>query len=106
MAKDRRSRLVIDALDMTVTTRKRADVVHHPDRRSQCASAAFGVRSYEAGLRHAIGTVGDAHGNAMAEAGQLQFHPMKSSVLPGSDLWRQDHRHQHHAHHQHYRRQR
>lgn len=35
MAADLRTRLVLDALDMAVTTRKPADVVHHSDQGSQ-----------------------------------------------------------------------
>jgi putative transposase len=35
MATDLRTRLVLDALDMAVTTRKPADVVHHSDQGSQ-----------------------------------------------------------------------
>jgi len=35
MANDLRTRLVLDALDMAVTTRKPADIVHHRDQGSE-----------------------------------------------------------------------
>lgn len=68
MATDLRTRLVLDALDMAVTTRKPADVVHHSDQGSQYTSVAFGMRCREAGVRPSTGSVGDAYDNAMAEA--------------------------------------
>jgi putative transposase len=68
MATDLRTRLVLDALDMAVTTRKPADVVHHSDRGSQYTSVTFGMRCREAGVRPSTGSVGDAYDNAMAEA--------------------------------------
>ena len=57
--------MALDALDMAVTTRKPADVVHHSDQGSQ---VAFGLRCKEAGVRPSTGSVGDAYDNAMAEA--------------------------------------
>jgi len=60
MATDLRTRLVLDALDMAVTTRKPADVVHHSDQGSQYTSVAFGLRCKEAGVRPSTGSVGDA----------------------------------------------
>ncbi|MGG5824099.1 IS3 family transposase, partial [Falsiroseomonas sp. HW251] len=68
MATDLRTRLVLDALDMAVTTRKPADVVQHSDQGSQYTSVAFGFRCKEAGVRPSNGLVGDAYDNAMAEA--------------------------------------
>ena len=68
MATDLRTRLVLDALDMAVTTRKPADVVHHSDQGSQYTSVTFGLRCKEAGVRPSTSSVGDAYDNAMAEA--------------------------------------
>ena len=68
MANDLRTQLVLDALDMAVTTRKPADVVHHSDQGSQSTSLAFGMRCREAGVRPSTGSVGDAYDNALAEA--------------------------------------
>ncbi len=68
MATDLRTRLVLDALDMAVSTRKPAEVVHHSDQGSQYTSVAFGMRCRKAGVRPSTGLVGDAYDNAMAEA--------------------------------------
>ncbi len=68
MANDLRTQLVLDALDMAVTTRKPADVVHHSDQGSQYTSLAFGMRCQEAGVRPSTRSVGDAYDNALAEA--------------------------------------
>ncbi len=68
MANDLRTQLVLDALDMAVTTRRPADVVHHSDQGSQYTSLAFGMRCREAGVRPSTGSVGDAYDNALAEA--------------------------------------
>ena len=66
-ATDLCTRLVLDALDMAVTTRKTPGVVHHSDQGSQYMSVAFGFRCKEAGVRPSTGSVGDADDNAMAE---------------------------------------
>jgi putative transposase len=70
MATDLRTRLVLDALDMAVTTRKPADVVHHSDQGSQYTSVAFGFRCKEAGVRPSTGSVGDAYDNAQEAVAQ------------------------------------
>lgn len=68
MSPDLRTRLVLDALDMAVTTRKPSDVIHHSDQGSQYTSVAFGSRCREAGVRPSTGSVGDAYDNAMCES--------------------------------------
>jgi len=68
MANDLRTQIVLDALDMAVSTRKPADVVHHSDQSSQYTSLAFGMRCREAGARPSTGSVGDAYDNALSEA--------------------------------------
>jgi putative transposase len=78
MATDLRTRLVLDALDMAVTTRKPADVVHHSDQGSQLGFNWSSQRDPDllGGLRReprrasapSTGSVGDAYDNAMAEA--------------------------------------
>ena len=60
--------LVIAALNMALLTRKPESVIHHSDQGSQGASAAFGKRCKEMGVRPSMGTVGDAYDNAMAES--------------------------------------
>jgi putative transposase len=68
MASDLRTQLVLDALDMAVSTRKPANVVHHSGQGRQYTSLAFGMRCREAGMRPSTGSVGGAYDNAMAEA--------------------------------------
>ena len=68
MATDLRTRLVLDALNMAVTTRKPADVVHQSDEDIQYTSLAFGFRCKEKGVRPSTGSVGDAYDNTIAEA--------------------------------------
>ena len=68
MANHLRTELVLDALEMAVTQRRPRDVIHHSDQRSQYTSLAFGGRCREAGVRPSMGSVGDAHDNAMCES--------------------------------------
>jgi len=68
MATSLATRLVLDALEMALTTRRPKDVIHHSDQGSQDTSIAFGVRCREAGVRPSMGSVGDAYDNAMAES--------------------------------------
>lgn len=63
-----RSELILEALNMAVTQRKPAGVIHHSDRGSQYTSYAFGKRCREAGIMPSMGSVGDAYDNAMAES--------------------------------------
>lgn len=65
---DLKTRVVLDALDMALETRRPEDVIHHSDRGSQYTSLAFGNRCKEAGVRPSTGSVGDAYDNAMCES--------------------------------------
>jgi len=65
---DLKTRVVLDALDMALETRKPDNVIHHSDRGSQYTSVAFGNRCKEAGVRPSTGSVGDAYDNAMCES--------------------------------------
>lgn len=65
---DLKTRLVLDALDMAVASRKPRDVIHHSDKGSQYTSWAFGHRCRAAGVRPSTGTAGDALDNAMCES--------------------------------------
>jgi putative transposase len=60
--------LVLSALNMAISQRKPADVIHHSDQGSQYTSIAFGNRCTELGVRPSMGSVGDAYDNAMAES--------------------------------------
>ncbi|MGQ5702864.1 IS3 family transposase [Sandaracinobacteroides sp. A072] len=65
---DLKTRVVLDALDMALETRRPDDVIHHSDRGSQYTSLAFGNRCKDAGVRPSTGSVGDAYDNAMCES--------------------------------------
>ena len=65
---DLKTRLVLDALDMAVASRKPKGVIHHSDKGSQYTSWAFGHRCRAAGIRPSTGTAGDALDNAMCES--------------------------------------
>jgi putative transposase len=60
--------LVLDALEMALTTRRPNGVIHHSDQGSQYTSVEFGRRCREAGVRPSMGSVGDAYDNAMCES--------------------------------------
>jgi putative transposase len=68
MATTLATQLVLDALNMAVTTRRAKDVIHHSDQGSQYTSIAFGQRCRDAGVRPSMGSVGDAYDNAMCES--------------------------------------
>jgi len=60
--------LVLDALNMALTTRRPTGVIHHSDQGSQYSSIEFGHRCRDAGVRPSMGSVGDAYDNAMCES--------------------------------------
>ncbi len=65
--------LVLDALEMALWNRTRADanldgLIHHSDAGSQYTSIRYTDRLIETGVRASIGTVGDSYDNAMAES--------------------------------------
>jgi transposase InsO family protein len=68
MATTLATRLVLDALNMALMTRRPRGVIHHSDQGSQCTSIEFGHRCREAGVRPSMGSVGDAYDNAMCES--------------------------------------
>jgi putative transposase len=68
MATTLATRIVLDALDMALATRRPDGVIHHSDQGSQYTSLAFGQRCREAGVRPSMGSVGDAYDNAMCES--------------------------------------
>jgi putative transposase len=62
------TRLVLDALEMALATRRPRGVIHHSDQGSQYTSIEFGQRCRAAGVRPSMGSVGDAYDNAMCES--------------------------------------
>jgi transposase InsO family protein len=91
MAPHLRTELVLDALEMTLGQRRPDNVVHHTNCGSQYTSLAFGKCCREAGVRPSMGTVGDAHDNAMCESffatlecellGRKKFHSHSESEM-------------------------
>jgi len=63
-----RTELVLLALDMAISQRRPAGVIHHSDQGTQYTSVAFGQRCREAGVRPSTGSVGDCYDNAMCES--------------------------------------
>lgn len=66
--------LVLDALDMTIATRKPEQAIIHSDHGTQFTSWAFTSRIKEAGLVGSMGTIGDGYDNALIEScwGKMQ----------------------------------
>lgn len=60
--------LVLYALNMALQQRRPDVVIHHSDQGTQYTSIAFGLRCKVARVRPSMGSVGDAHDNAMAES--------------------------------------
>lgn len=60
--------LVIAALDIGLHTRRPESIIHHSDQGSQYTNVVFGRHCEEMGVRHSMGTVGDAYDNTMAES--------------------------------------
>ena len=60
--------LVLDALNIALGQRRPREVMHHSDQGSQYPSLAFGKRCKKAGVPPSMGSVGDAHDNALCES--------------------------------------
>ncbi|MBV8356842.1 MAG: IS3 family transposase, partial [Deltaproteobacteria bacterium] len=54
-----RTELVLKALDLALGQRRPYGVIHHSDQGNQYTSLAFGGRCQQAGVRPAMGSVGD-----------------------------------------------
>ena len=63
-----RTSLVLAALDMAVTRRRPARVIHHSDQGCQYTAVDFGRRCREAGVQPSMGSVGDCFDNALCES--------------------------------------
>jgi len=68
MATTLATRLVVDALNMTLAMRRPNGVIHHSDQSCQYTSIEFGHRCRKVGVRPSMGSVGDAYDNAMCES--------------------------------------
>lgn len=63
-----KTELVLAALDMALSQRRPAGVIHHSDRGTQYTSYAFGKRCRETGIVPSMRSTGDAYDNAMVES--------------------------------------
>jgi putative transposase len=90
-ATTKRSKLVLDALDMALWRRDRAGtpagpgLIHHSDAGSQYTSFAFTAHLLDAGVDASIGTVGDALDNALMES---QIGLYKTELIKPRRPWR------------------
>ena len=81
MANTLATRLVLDALNMALMTRRPRGVIHHSDQGSQYTSIAFGRRCREAGVRPSMGSVGDAYDTPCARASSRPSNANCSSAV-------------------------
>ena len=68
MADQGRCELVLDALNMALTQRHPASVIHPSDQGCQYTAQAFAKRCKKAGIRLSMGSVGDCFDNALCES--------------------------------------
>ena len=83
-----KTQFVLDALEQAIWQRKTPDnkvLVHHSDRGSQYLSIKYTERLAEAEIDLSVGTVGDAHDNALAECVIGLF---KTEVINQIDPWK------------------
>lgn len=63
-----KSRIAIDALEMAITHRRPAGLVHHSDRGVQYACSAYQKVLTKAGMRPSMSRKGDCWDNSVAES--------------------------------------
>jgi len=77
---------VLDALEQAIHSRGRHDgLIHHSDRGSQYVAIRYSERLTEAGIEASVGSVGDAHDNALAETINGLF---KAEVIHRRGPWK------------------
>jgi transposase InsO family protein len=77
---------VLDALEQAIHSRGRHNgLIHHSDRGSQYVAICYSERLTEAGIEASVGSVGDAHDNALAETINGLF---KAEVIHRRGPWR------------------
>jgi putative transposase len=82
-----RTGLVLDALEMALSTRSPDELdllVHHSDRGSQYTSADYTQELADAGVLSSLGSTGDAYDNALAES----FVDTFKTELINDRIWR------------------
>jgi putative transposase len=85
-----RTDLALDALEMGLWTRERADrdttgVIHHSDKGVQYVAVRYTQRLAEAGAVASVGSTGDSYDNALAEAFNSLF---KAELIRNKGPWR------------------
>ena len=83
MASHLRTELVLDALNMAIWQRRPEQVIHHSDQGSQYRSIAFGMRYKDASVRPSMGSVGDAHDNALGGRQWRRWRGVHPASLTG-----------------------
>jgi putative transposase len=85
-----RTDLALDALEMGLWTRERADrdtigVIHHSDKGVQYVAVRYTQRLAEAGVVASVGSTGDSYDNALAEAFNSLF---KAELIRNRGPWK------------------
>ena len=89
-SKSLRTDLAIDALEMSIGTRRRAGrdlggLIHHSDKGVQYVAVRYTQRLAEAGAVASVGTTGDSYDNALAEAFNSLF---KAELVRNKGPWK------------------
>jgi putative transposase len=90
LAKNLRTDLALDALEMGLWTRRRegrrtSGLVHHSDKGVQYVAVRYAQRLAEAGAVASVGSTGDSYDNALAEAFNSLF---KAELVRNKGPWR------------------
>jgi putative transposase len=90
LSRSLRTDLALDALDMGLWTRRRADrdvngLVHHSDKGSQYVAVRYTQRLVDAGAVASVGSTGDSYDNALAEAFNSLF---KAELVRNRGPWK------------------
>ena len=90
LSKSLRTDLALDALEMGIWTRQRAErdvsgLVHHSDRGVQYVAVRYTQRLAEAGAVASVGTTGDSYDNALAEVFNSLF---KAELVRNKGPWK------------------
>ena len=84
MAEHLRTELVLDALDVALSSREPAsDLLHHSDRGCQYASASYRAKLASLGIQVSMSRRGDCHDNAVVES----FFGTLKQELAGDTRW-------------------
>jgi putative transposase len=90
LSRSLRTDLALDALEMGLWTRRRADrdlggLIHHSDKGVQYVAVRYTQRLAEAGVVASVGSTGDSYDNALAEAFNSLF---KAELIRNRGPWK------------------